>query len=114
MPDSSLIARVCRAEINFELLVDVLSNPGYITDGRAQAGLGFMRSSMRKVNQEDFDALFEVLMPGRSNGIKLRTHATDVGGMQGAFIHVLFNENIVSYEDMKELLVVINRKESVV
>ena len=112
IPDQSLIARVRRAEINFELLVDVLSNPGYVTDGGTQAGLGFVRSSMGKVNQDDFDALFKVLMPGQLNDIKLRTHATDKGGVQGAFINVLFNENVISYEDMKERLVEINRKES--
>lgn len=110
--DQSLIVRVRCAEINFELLVDALYDPGYVIDGSTQAGLSFVRSSMKKVNQNDFDALFKVLMPGQLNDIKLMTHATDTGGIQGVFLNVLFNENVISYEDMKERLVEINRKQS--
>jgi hypothetical protein len=40
-PKLGLIARVCRAEVNFERLVEVLSTRGYVTDLEEEPGLQF-------------------------------------------------------------------------
>lgn len=110
MPNLSLIARVCCADINFERLVEVLSFPGYVTDVNPEAGIGFGRVAMDKARQDDFDALFDILMPSRRNTINLQSIATDEGGQPGAFTYALFNSKVIGYEDMKKILVEMNRR----
>jgi hypothetical protein len=108
----SLIARVRRGEIHFERLVDVLSTRGYIVDTQPEDGLGFGRVAIDQARQEDFDALFAVLMPGQTNDIQLMAIATDQGSIPGVFTNALFNRNVIDYETMKQLLVQINREEA--
>ena len=107
--EPSLIARVRRGEINFERLVEVLSGRGYITDDETEEGIGFRRSSMDKVRQEDFDALFNLLMPGIHNDIELDSTATDEGGLPGSFTYALFNKNVIDREGMTQILIRLNR-----
>ncbi len=107
----SLIARVRRREVNFEQLVDVLSTRGYVTDSDGPKGLGFIRSAIDKAHQEDFDALFEVLMPGRLNTIRLMKHGTDKGGAPGSFTTALFNTEVIDLAEMDQVLIAMNRQE---
>lgn len=105
MPESSLIAFVRRGNLNFERFVEVLSTRGYITEQDHEAGCSLASSAMEAARQEDFDALFKLLMPGRLNDIQLSCKATDAGGMQGAFSYALFNSNVVDDEEIKQVLV---------
>jgi len=107
--EHSLIARVRRGEINFERLVEVLSERGYITDVPAEEGIGFGRASMDQTWQEDFDALFSLLLPGIYNDIKLDCTATDKDGIPGCFTYALFNKNVIDREDMTQILMRLNR-----
>jgi len=107
-PDLSLIGRVRRGELNFDRLAAILSTRGYVTELEEEAGLGFGRVSMDKVRQEDFDALFKVLMPGKSHHVTLLCIATDKGAQPGAFTHALFSTNLVDYDVMMETLVQMN------
>lgn len=108
----SLIARVRRGDLNFERLVEVLSTRGYVIDSQPEQGISFGRVAIDRARQEDFDALFKVLMPGQLNDIKLMALATDQGGVPGLFTNALFNRNLIDYETMKELLLQFNREEA--
>ncbi|BEP48558.1 hypothetical protein [Variovorax sp. V116] len=107
--DLSLIGRVRRGELNFERLVEVLSERGYVTDVDHEEGLGFIRSSVNQTRREDFDALFKLLMPGRLNDIELMTTASSEGTHPGTPTYAVFNTNRISYEDMRTLLADMNR-----
>lgn len=107
--DLTLIGRVRRGELNFERLVDVLSDRGYVTDVEHEEGLSFIRASVNQTIREDFDALFKLLMPGQFNDIKLMTTASSVGTHPGTPTYAVFNANRISYEDMMETLAEMNR-----
>lgn len=109
MLDLSLIAHVRRGSLKFQLLVDVLSGRGYVTDTADESGLGLISATIEQAGQDDFDALFKVLMPGELNDIKIRAIATDKGGPPGSFTYALFNENVISYEDVMAVLIDINK-----
>jgi hypothetical protein len=110
--DSSLISAVRRGELDFERLVEVLSKAGHLTDIDGKQGLGFTRTRIEGARQEDFDALFQFFYPCESHSIKLRSCATDKGFLQrGAYTYALFNENIVSREEMMVMLVRLNAQQ---
>jgi hypothetical protein len=109
--DFSLIGRVRRGDVNFERLVEVLSTRGYITDSDGSEGLGFMRSAIDQAHQHDFDALFKVLMPGRLNTIRLMSYGTAKGG-DGSFTTALFNKDVIEYEEIKHVLIEMNRQQN--
>jgi hypothetical protein len=111
MNEQSLIALVRRGEINFEQLVAVLSKPGYLTTLDKYEGLGFGKVRMDSAHQDDFDALFKLLMPGQLNDINVMTHATCKGAGPGLFTTVLFNTSVIEYEEMDALLIEINKGE---
>lgn len=110
--DFSLIGRVRRCEVNFEQLVEVLSTRGYVTDSDGSGGLGFGRVAIAQVRQDDFNALFALLMPGRLNTIRLMSHGTDKGGVPGSFTTALFNTDVIEYEEMNQVLIEINRQQN--
>ena len=110
--DFSLIGRVRRCEVNFEELVEVLSTRGYVTDSDGPQGLGFGRVAIAQARQHDFDALFKLLMPGQLNTIQLMSYGTDKGGEPGCFTTALFNTNVIELQDMKQILMEMNRLES--
>jgi hypothetical protein len=110
--DFSLIGRVRRGQVNFEQLVEVLSTRGYVTDSDGPEGLGFMRSAIDKAHQDDFDALFKVLMPGQFNTIKLMKHGTDKGGPPGCFTTAMFNTEILDLAEMNQVLIEMNRQQN--
>lgn len=103
-PDLTLISHVRRGSLNFELLVAVLLDVGYVTDTGDDSGLGLISTTIESARQEDFDALFSVLMSGKSNDIAIRAAATDKGGLRGVFSYALFNENRVSREEVSTVL----------
>lgn len=103
-PSLSLIAFVRRGDLNFERFVEVLSTRGYITEQDHEAGCSMVPLGMEAARQEDFDALFKLLMPGRLNEIELSCRATDAGGLRGAFSYALFNSNVVDDETIKHIL----------
>ena len=94
----SLVNHVRRGSLNFELLVAVLLDVGYVIDTGDDSGLGLVSTTIESATQDDFDALFSKLMPNQTNNITLGTAATDKGGPRGAFSYALFNENRVSRE----------------
>lgn len=106
--DFSLLARVRRGEINFEELVAVLSARGYVTDSDGLKGLGFGRVAIAQARQDDFDDLFKLLMPGQLNTINLMKHGTAKGGTPGSYTTALFNTDVISYEEMNEVLIAMN------
>jgi hypothetical protein len=80
-----------------------------LTDIDGNQGLGFTRTRIEGARQEDFDALFQFFYPGEGHSIKVRFCATDKGFVQrGAYTYALFNENIVSREEMMAMLVGLN------
>jgi len=110
MPDLSLIAHVRRGGLNFEHLVEVLSNPerGYILEGCDE--FHFISTTIERANQDDFNALWEVLFPGRLNNIQLMGTATDEGCAQrGSYTYVLYNANVIEYQEVKQVLIRANR-----
>ncbi|MDP9933644.1 hypothetical protein [Variovorax paradoxus] len=107
--DLSLIGRVRRGELNFERLVEVLSERGHVTDVDHEEGLSFIRSSVNQTHREDFDALFKLLMPGRINDIDLRTTASSEGTHPGTPTYAVFNANVISYDAMMATLADMNR-----
>jgi hypothetical protein len=109
MNEQSLIALVRRGEINFEQLVAVLHKPGYLTTLDRHEGLGFGKVRIDSAHQDDFDALFKLLMPGQLNDINLMAHATCKGAGPGLFTTVLFNTSVIEYEEMDALLIKINK-----
>lgn len=104
----SLIARVRRAELNFERLVQILSTTGYLTEQHDEEGCNFISTAMESSNQEDFDALFGLLLPGRANEILISCAATDKGGPPGGFAYGLYNSNLIDREDMLRILMIEN------
>ena len=110
--DFSLIGRVRRGQLNFEQLVEVLSTRGYVTDGDGPQGLGFLRSAIDMVHQDDFDALFNLLLPGQFNNIKLMKHGTDKGGPYGCFTTAMFNTEILDRAEMDQVLIEMNRQQN--
>jgi hypothetical protein len=110
--DSSLISAVRRGELDFERLVVVLSKAGHLTDIDGNQGLGFTRTRIEGARQEDFDALFQFFYPGEGHSIELRSCATDKGFAQrGAYTYALFNENIVSREEIMAMLIRLNAQQ---
>lgn len=110
--DSSLISAVRSGELDFERLVKVLSKAGYLTDIDGNQGLGFASTRIEGARQEDFDALFQFFYPGEGHSIKLRSCATDKGFVHGgAYTYALFNENIVSREEMMTMLMRLNAQQ---
>jgi len=101
----TLIALVRRGELNFERFVEILSTRGYITEETNEEGCGFGSSAMEAAYQEDFDALFTVLLPGALHNITLSCVATDEGGHPGAFAYALFNTDIIDNKDVLAILV---------
>jgi hypothetical protein len=111
MREFGLIARVRRAELNFEKLAEMLTTRGYITTLDKEPGVGFGRVQIDQTTQDDFNALFAVLMPGRLNDVRLLPHATCKGAGPGLYTTALFNLNVLDYDEMNALLIEINRGE---
>jgi hypothetical protein len=90
----------------------VLSKTGHLTDIDGNQGLGFTSTRFEGARQEDFDALFQFFYPGEGHSIELRSCATDKGFAQrGAYTYALFNENIVSRDEMMAMLVGLNAQQ---
>jgi len=103
--DCSLIDSVRRRELNFERLVEVLLKDGYTTDADGNQGLGFTRTRIDTARQEDFDRLWKFFCPGQGHDILLKSCASDKGfAVSGGFTHALFNETLVSREEMMQTL----------
>lgn len=106
----TLIARVRRGELNFERLVEILSTRGYVTEQQDEECCNFISTAMESSNQEDFDALFKLLLPGQLNDILISCAATDKGGQPGGFAYGLYNSNAIDREDMLRILISESRK----
>jgi hypothetical protein len=103
--DCSLIDSVRRRELNFERLVEVLSKEGYVTDADGNQGLGFIRTRISAARQEDFDRLWNFFYPGQGHDIQLNSCASDEGfAVSGGYTYALFNESLVSREEMMQTL----------
>jgi hypothetical protein len=107
----SLIDSVRRGELDFERLVKVLFSEGYLTDADGKEGLGFVSVRIEAARQEDFNKLWKFFYPGQGHDIQLRSCATDKGfAARGSFTYALFNEQLVSREEMMERLERLNAK----
>lgn len=105
----SLINSARRGELDFERLADVLRTEGYLTDVDGNQGLGFTRTRISGATQEDFDALFQFFYPGEGHSIELQSCANDEGFAQsGAYTYALFNETLISREEMMAKLMRLN------
>ena len=103
--DFSLIDSVRRGELKFERFVEVLSKDGYTTDADGNQGLGFIRTRISAARQEDFDSLWEFFYPGQGHDIRLNTCASDEGfAVSGGYTYALFNETLVSRQEMMDTL----------
>jgi hypothetical protein len=107
-----LVARVRRGDLNFERFVELMQEPGYISENDQENSCGFGSSAMEAVKQEDFNKLFEFFFPERICNISVQCVATDDGGERGAFAYALFNANVVTRERMLKFLRLENKKTS--
>ena len=110
--DLSLIDSVRRGKLNFERLVEVLSEEGYVTDADGNEGLGFTRIRIDTARQEDFDRLWKFFYPGQGHDIRLKSCASDEGfAVSGGFTNALFNESLVSRQEMMDTLKRLNAQQ---
>jgi len=98
---------VRRGELNFERLCEVLSTRGYVTDLEQEPGLSFNRPSVNHAHQDDFNALFKVLMPGRINDIKFMTISTPWNSQSGS-TYAVFNSALIDRNVMEGMLIELN------
>ena len=96
----TLIELVRKGELNFERFVEILSTRGYITEETHEDGCSFGSTAMEAARQEDFDALFALLLPGVLSDISLSCAATDEGGLSGGFAYALFNTKVIDREEV--------------
>lgn len=109
--ESGLIARVRRGSLSFERLVETLTTEGYLTDADGLEGLGFNRVCIDATRQEDFDALWDFFYPSEGHSIILEPCASDKGfAVGGSFTNALYNETLVSRDEMMETLKRLNAK----
>jgi hypothetical protein len=113
-PSCTLIARIRKRELNFERFVEILTTRGYFTEQVHEEGCGFSSVAMEAAKQNDFDSLYQLLMPDapRNHNISLSCIATDEGGLRGGYSYALFNENLISRGNIKNLLIEENRATS--
>jgi hypothetical protein len=111
LPDSSLTSMVRRGELNFELLAEVLFRPGYLIEASSDDGLNLGSVVIERARQEDFEALWRFFYPNEGHSITLRSCASDKGfAVRGGYTYALFNEQLVSREEMMEKLERLNAK----
>lgn len=109
--EAGLIVRVRQGVLSFERLVEVLAAEGYLTDADGADGLGFSRVCIDATQQEDFDALWNFFYPGEGHSIVLNSCASDKGfAVGGGFTNALFNESLVSRDEMLKTLERLNAK----
>jgi hypothetical protein len=109
--EAGLIVRVRQGVLSFERLVETLTTEGYLTDADGADGLGFSRVCIDATHQEDFDALWNFFYPGEGHSIVLESCASDKGfAVGGGFTNALFNEALVSRDEMMETLKRLNAK----
>jgi hypothetical protein len=109
--EAGLIVRVRQGVLSFERLVEVLSTEGYLTDADCADGLGFSRVCIDATQQGDFDALWNFFYPGEGHDIQLNSCANDKGfAVGGGFTNALFNETLVSRDEMMQTLKRLNAK----
>jgi hypothetical protein len=99
--------RIGRGEFNFERFVEILSSRGYITEHEDEVSFG--SSAMEYFQQEEFDTLLQFFFPNRLNNIELKCASTDRGGQKNAYSYALYNENVVSRDEVFKVLEKINR-----
>lgn len=109
--EAGLIVRVRQGVLSFERLVEVLATEGYLTDADGADGLGFSRVCIDATHQEDFDSLWNFFYPDAGHDIQLSSCASDKGfAVSGGFTNALFNETLVSRDEMMQTLERLNAK----
>lgn len=106
LPKYTLIFHSRNGTLNFEELVEELSSKGYMLETE----LNFLRPTYNAASSEDFNKLFEFYYPHKSNNIELRTIGTSAGGIPGDNTYAFFNANIISHEDIIDILTDFNRQ----
>lgn len=110
IPSMNLIDRARRGDLNFEKLVQILQQAGYITEKNQESGCGFGRSAMEATKQEDFEKLFDFFFPAEICDVEVDCVATDKGGQAGAYAYALFNKNEISRNEMLRILELQNKR----
>ena len=105
-PKYTLIYHSRNGSLNFEELVEELSSKGYMLETE----LSFLRPTYNAASNEDFKRLFEFYYPQKINSIELRTIGTSAGGAPGDNTYAFYNANIVSHEEILEILTEFNRQ----
>lgn len=105
-PAPTLIYHSRNGTLNFEELVEELSSKGYMLETE----LSFSRATYNAASHEDFNTLFNFYYPQKINSIQLRTIGTSAGGIQGNNTYAFYNENIISLEDILEILTNFNKQ----
>jgi len=105
-PALTLIYHSRNGSLNFEELVEELSSKGYMLETE----LNFSRATYNAASHEDFNTLFDFYYPHKINSIKLRTIGTSAGGIPGDNTYAFYNENIISLENILEILTNFNRQ----
>lgn len=105
-PKYTLIYHSRNGSLNFEELVEELSSKGYMLETE----LSFLRPAYNAASNEDLKKLFEFYYPQKINSIELRTIGTSAGGAPGDNIYAFYNANIVSHEEILEILTEFNKQ----
>jgi len=72
--------------------------------------LSFLRPTYNAASNKDFKKLFEFYYPQKINSIELRTIGTSVGGIPGNNTYAFYNANIISHEEILEILTEFNQQ----
>ncbi|MFV7441173.1 hypothetical protein ACNPMZ_07040 [Acinetobacter pittii] len=105
-PKYTLIYHSRNGSLNFEELVEGLSSKGYMLETE----LSFLRPTYNAASNEDFKKLFEFYYPQEINNIELQTIGTSAGGLPGDNTYAFYNANIVSHEEILEILTEFNKQ----
>ena len=100
----NLILRTRRGELNIERLVEILRTRGYITERNQEHGCGFCSSAMEAVTQDDMRVVFDFFFPREVFDLDVQCAATAAGGRPGSYAYALYNSNVISREEILELL----------
>ncbi|OJU86422.1 MAG: hypothetical protein BGN93_20125 [Acinetobacter sp. 39-4] len=105
-PALTLIYHSRNGTLNFEELVKELSFKGYMLETE----LSFSRATYNAASSEDFNKLFKFYYPLQINNIELHAIGTAAGGIPGDITYAFYNANIISSEEILEILTELNRQ----
>ena len=106
IPKYTLIYHSRNGSLDFEEFFKELSSKGYILENE----LSFLRPTYNAASNEDFKKLFEFYYPEKINSIELQTIGTCAGGTNGHITYAFYNTNIISHDEITEILTEFNQQ----